>query len=100
MQTAQVLAQLGGGSIASVLEPPADIPATVNAKQVFAALIPTAKPHIAKAVYEDFLPAALKNGQYLCAPPPKIVGHGLEHVQAGLAEMKKGVSASKLVVTL
>ena len=32
MNTAQVLAQLGGGYIANVLSPPEDLPATVNSK--------------------------------------------------------------------
>jgi hypothetical protein len=100
MQMARVLAELGGGTIVSVLDPPSDIPATVNAKQVFTALIITAKPHIAKAIYGDFLPAALKSGQVVPAPRPRVIGHGLEHLQAGFDELKKGVSATKLVVTL
>jgi hypothetical protein len=100
MQMARVLAELGGGTIVSVLDPPSDIPATVNAKHVVAALIITAKPHIAKAIYGDFLPAALKSGQVVPAPRPKVIGHGLEHLQAGFDELKKGVSATKLVVTL
>jgi hypothetical protein len=33
MKVGQVLEQLGGGFIASVLAPPDDLPATVNSKQ-------------------------------------------------------------------
>lgn len=32
MQSAQVIAQLGGGILANVLNPPEDIPATVQSK--------------------------------------------------------------------
>lgn len=51
-------------------------------------------------VYEDFLPRALAEGQYLTAPAPLVVGHGLEHVQAGLDLNKRGVSARKVVISL
>ena len=54
---------------------------------------------IGRAIYQDFLPLALK-GTYVAAPSPQIVGKGLEHVQAGLDLLRKGVSAKKVVVSL
>lgn len=55
---------------------------------------------VSRVVYEDFLPAALADGRYVAAPPPRVVGVGLEHVQAGLDLQKQGVSAEKIVVRL
>ncbi|OKL58467.1 Zinc-binding alcohol dehydrogenase domain-containing protein cipB [Talaromyces atroroseus] len=55
---------------------------------------------LGKAIYEDFLPAALKAGSYITAPKPTVIGKGLEHVQAGIDLVGKGVSATKVVVTL
>ncbi|PVH97973.1 zinc-binding oxidoreductase CipB [Periconia macrospinosa] len=55
---------------------------------------------VGSAIYEHFLPEALANGKYVAMPEPQIVGHGLEHIQAGLDLVKKGVSTKKLVVTV
>ncbi|KAK4500586.1 hypothetical protein PRZ48_008775 [Zasmidium cellare] len=55
---------------------------------------------VGKMVYEDFLPTALKKGKFIPAPPPRVVGHGLEKVQEAMDLSKKGVSAEKLVVRL
>ncbi|KAJ4343986.1 hypothetical protein N0V95_006471 [Ascochyta clinopodiicola] len=52
------------------------------------------------AIYRDFLPSALAEGRYKCAPEPVVVGTGLEHVQTALDRIKKGVSAQKLVVLI
>jgi NADPH:quinone reductase-like Zn-dependent oxidoreductase len=51
-------------------------------------------------VYVDFLPKALAQGRYIAAPPPMVVGHGLDQIQMGLDVLKKGVSARKVVVSL
>ena len=55
---------------------------------------------VGKATYEDFLPAALANGSYIAAPDPYVVGRGLEHLQTAFDLQKKGVSATKVVVSL
>ena len=54
----------------------------------------------ASAIYKDFLPAALTSGQFKPAPEPTVIGKGLEHLQRGIDKLRKGVSASKLVVVL
>ncbi|TKA61596.1 hypothetical protein B0A55_13693, partial [Friedmanniomyces simplex] len=46
-------------------------------------------------VYKDFLPRALAEGTYVVAPPPLLVGHGLEQIQKAFDIQKKGVSAQK-----
>lgn len=53
----------------------------------------------AKAIWEDFVPGALVNGQLQAKPDPIVVGQGLENVQHALDVQMKGVSAKKVVVT-
>ena len=55
---------------------------------------------VSKAIYEDFLPAALENGSYIAAPDSHVVGKGLEHLQTALDLQENGVSAKKVVVSL
>jgi NADPH:quinone reductase-like Zn-dependent oxidoreductase len=55
---------------------------------------------VSRLIYQDFLPRALAEGRYIAAPPPLIVGHGLESVQLGFETQKKGMSARKVVITL
>ncbi|KAI8575776.1 hypothetical protein K450DRAFT_260143 [Umbelopsis ramanniana AG] len=58
------------------------------------------KNEVGLAIFRDFLPKALESGQYVCAPEPQVIGHGLEHIQPGYDLLSKGVSAKKIVVTL
>ena len=51
-------------------------------------------------IWDSFLPAALAEGRYIAAPESRVVGSGLEHIQVALDELREGVSAQKLVVTL
>ncbi|BCO46851.1 zinc-binding alcohol dehydrogenase family protein [Mycobacterium intracellulare] len=53
---------------------------------------------VGPAIYEDFLPGALANGTYRAAPDPVVVGEGLAKIPDALDELRKGVSAKKLVV--
>ena len=55
---------------------------------------------VSRAIYQDFLPAALAAGTYTANPPPRIIGDGLEHLQQALDIQRRGVSASKLIITL
>lgn len=55
---------------------------------------------VGNAVLKDYLPGALAEGRYVCAPPVEVVGHGLESVQEAVDRIGRGVSAKKLVVTL
>ena len=58
------------------------------------------KDDLSRVVFAEFLPAALADGRYVPAPPPRVVGTGLESIQAGLDALRAGVSREKLVVTL
>lgn len=55
---------------------------------------------IGKAIFEDYLPRALAEGKFVAAPDPHVVGKGLEYVQMGIDMMGKGMSASKVVISL
>lgn len=55
---------------------------------------------VSRAIYEDYLPAALAEGKYIAAPEPQVVGKGLEYIQEALDVNKRGVSAKKVVVSL
>ncbi|KAM0344856.1 hypothetical protein ACHAPU_006986 [Fusarium lateritium] len=55
---------------------------------------------VAKAVFEDYVPAALEQGKFKAVPEAEVVGKGLESIQLGLNTLAKGVSAKKIVVTL
>ena len=48
----------------------------------------------------SWLAKALEEGRMLPKPDPLVLGHGLESVQQALDTLRKGVSATKLVVTL
>ncbi len=55
---------------------------------------------VGPAIYETFLPAALASGAFRPAPPPHVTGAGLDRIPDALATLRKGVSASKIVVTV
>ncbi|ETN38802.1 uncharacterized protein HMPREF1541_06841 [Cyphellophora europaea CBS 101466] len=90
---AQVMSQLGGGKIASALN-------TAEAPHVAATMGEYFQDHLTRTQYHDFLPRALETGQLKPAPPARVVGRGLEALDAAATELSKGVSATKLVVTL
>lgn len=73
-------------------------PEGVTIKHVFSSTIKDNQ--VGKAVYEDFLPEALKAGTFVPAPEPLVVGKGLQSVQEAVDLLQKGVSARKVVVSL
>jgi NADPH:quinone reductase-like Zn-dependent oxidoreductase len=89
-----ILSKLGGGHLACVHPPPADVPANVKAGMIFAV------NDVATPVWRDYVTPALQAGKLQCLPPRTIVGKGLEHIQSALKQSKAGVSATKLVVEL
>ncbi len=58
------------------------------------------KNEVADAIFRDFLPDALAEGRYRALPQASVVGSSLADLQAALDLQRKGVSATKLVVTL
>jgi NADPH:quinone reductase-like Zn-dependent oxidoreductase len=55
---------------------------------------------VGPAIYVDFLPTALATGAYRAAPDVTVVGHGLARIHDALQQLRGGVSATKLVVTV
>ncbi|MCB8877906.1 zinc-binding alcohol dehydrogenase family protein [Acidisoma silvae] len=55
---------------------------------------------VGSAIYADFLPAALAAGAFRAEPPAEVVGTGLDAIPAGLQQLRKGVSAKKLVIAV
>ncbi|KAH6658939.1 zinc-binding oxidoreductase CipB [Truncatella angustata] len=55
---------------------------------------------LGKVIYKEFLPVALASGQYQAKPDARVVGQGLGNIQEALDVMSKGVSTTKIVVTL
>ena len=53
---------------------------------------------VGPGIYVDFLPAALASGTYRAAPDAVVVGEGLAEIPNAIAQLRKGVSARKLVV--
>ena len=55
---------------------------------------------VGRSIFEQYLGEALAKGSFRPAPPPRLVGTGLESIQMGLDFHRKGVSATKIVVAL
>lgn len=100
-QCAAVLHALGGGTVASVVASPDDLPKDVKVARIGSGNIGSEeKGIVAKKIWGEYLPAALEEGSLRPAPQELVIGNGLYTVQIGLDVQKSGVSAKKVVVTL
>lgn len=90
----EMFEKLGGGALATVLPGPEKLPSNVKCGNIFGVSEDT---HI---LWKEFFTPALESGLLKCVPEPLVVGKGLESVQKGLDENKKGVSAKKVVIEL
>jgi NADPH:quinone reductase-like Zn-dependent oxidoreductase len=84
--------------VSTTLPPPENRPAGVETKLIFGTSLKDNA--VSRAVYADFLPEALADGRFRCAPAAHVIGKGLESLQDALAAHKRGVSAAKIVVAL
>jgi hypothetical protein len=55
---------------------------------------------VSKIIYPDFLPQAPANGTCIPFPERSVIGKGLGSVEDGLDAQRKGVSATKVVISL
>lgn len=92
--TVPMLEKLGGGTLTTVLPGPESPPSNVKVGNVFGI---NENTHV---LWAEYMTPALESGQLKCLPEPLVVGKGLESVQKGLDENKKGVSAKKVVIEL
>lgn len=88
--------------LVTVLPPSSDLPDDVKAKTVFAGMMLPGHGYedVTDVVWGKFLPEALEEGILKPLPPPLVVGKGLEYIQEGIDQNKKGVSFKKVVVEL
>ncbi|RFA09286.1 hypothetical protein B7R54_08630 [Subtercola boreus] len=126
----KILARTTGRKFVAIATPPVDFApladpsrgrferARVTARLVAAniALQFSARPHgvglkyifgsdvkntdICRAIFRDFLPAALADGSYVATPKTTVVGHSVDDFQKAMDLQRAGVSAAKLVVSL
>ncbi|KAI9042844.1 zinc-binding alcohol dehydrogenase family protein [Aspergillus affinis] len=96
--TVEVVAKSRGSKFVSTVKGGFQAPEGVTVKNVFGTTIKDNR--VGKAIYEDYLPKALKAGTFIPAPAPLAVGKGLENVQAAVDRQAAGTSAQKVVVSL
>ena len=84
--------------VSTTLPPPEGRAAGVETNHIFGTSLKDNE--VSRAVYGDFLPAALAAGRFHPAPAPRVVGSGLAALQGALQAQKTGVSGGKIVVTL
>ena len=96
--TVDVVSKTEGSKFISTVKGGFQPPEGITVKGVFGTTIKDNQ--VGKAIYEDFLPKALKSGSFIPAPSALVVGKGLENVQAAIDLQAKGTSAQKVVVTL
>lgn len=99
--SAAIVAALGGGRVVSVGSAPEDAGGEdVAVVRVSAPNLVSKEPGVVRAVWGEYVPAALEAGTLVPRPRELVVGRGLYFVQSGLDTNKAGVSAAKVVVTL
>lgn len=89
-----IMEKLGGGNMAAVHKGPAEVPESVKVAHVLGV------DEFTHPLWKDYITGALEAGRLQCLPEPWIIGSGLESIQRGLDENRKGVSARKVVIEL
>ncbi|KAL4983889.1 zinc-binding alcohol dehydrogenase domain-containing protein cipB [Aspergillus falconensis] len=96
--TVDVVSKSQGAKFVSTVKGGFQAPEGVTVKSVFGTTIKDNQ--VGKAIYEDYLPKALKAGTFTPAPVALVAGKGLESVQAAVDLQAQGTSAQKVVVSL
>lgn len=91
----RLIATLGSRSAAVMLRSRL---AGVRASFIWGSAI--ASSDVGPAVWQSYLPAALRAGTHSLYPPSRQVGTSLSDIQAAMDTLRDGVSAEKLVITL
>lgn len=89
----------GSKFVALTMAPPEKIPPGIETKFVLAPALYEEK-QLGYDVWGKYLPAALAASFFKPAPPPEVVGHGLEAIQTGIEKIVGARSHTKLVVTV
>ncbi|PSR81485.1 putative zinc-binding alcohol dehydrogenase domain-containing protein cipB [Coniella lustricola] len=96
----EVISKTEGNKFVTCAMPvPEDKPEGIGAKFIFSSTIKDNE--VGPLIFEEYLPVALAKKAHQIAPPPRIIGHGLDKIQEGYNLGKSGAtSAQKLVVIL
>lgn len=89
-----------GGRYGSVLPENESVPKGIQGGSVFAVSVAFDDKYIGDVVWAQWVPEALEKGTLKAVPEPLVVGKGLDAVQKGYDEQKKGVSFRKVVIEL
>jgi len=89
-----------GGRYGSVLPAAQGLPEGIEGASVFAPSVALDDRYIGDAVWAKWVPESLENGALRPLPGPIVIEGGLDAVQKGYNEQKKGVSFGKIVVVL
>jgi NADPH:quinone reductase-like Zn-dependent oxidoreductase len=89
-----------GGRYGSVMPGAEGLPEGIEGASVFAPSVALDDKYVGDAVWAKWVPEALESGALKALPPPVVAGKGLESVQKGCDEQKKGVSFGKIVIEL
>ena len=89
-----------GGRFGSVLPGVEGIPEGIQGTSVFAPSVALADKYVGDVVWAQWVPEALEKGTLKAVPEPLVVGKGLDAVQKGYDDQKKGVSFRKVVIEL
>lgn len=89
-----------GGRYGSVMPGAEGLPEGIQGASVFAPSVAFDDKYVGDAVWGKFVPEALEKGVLKALPGPVVIKGGLEAVQKGYDEQKKGVSFGKIVVEL
>jgi NADPH:quinone reductase-like Zn-dependent oxidoreductase len=89
-----------GGRYGSVMPGAQGLPEGIEGTSVFAPSVALDDSYIGDEVWAKWVPEALKSGALKALPGPIVIKGGLESVQKGYDEQKKGVSFGKIVIEL
>ena len=88
-----------GGRYGSVMPEPKGLPDGIEGGFVFAPTVALSDRYVGEAVWGKYIPQALEKGIFK-GPEPTVIEGGLEKVQEGMDNLKKGISFGKIVVAL
>jgi NADPH:quinone reductase-like Zn-dependent oxidoreductase len=89
-----------GGRYGSVLPENDSLPDGIEGTTVLGPSVALDDRYIGETVWAKWVPEALKSGALKALPGPIVIKGGLDSVQKGYDEQKKGVSFGKIVVEL
>jgi NADPH:quinone reductase-like Zn-dependent oxidoreductase len=89
-----------GGRYGSVMPGAQGLPEGIEGSSVFAPSVALDDRYIGDEVWAKWVPVALESGALKALPGPIVIKGGLDSVQKGYDEQKKGVSFGKIVIEL